>query len=147
MKFCQTNFVFAYIHSPICSTRFISRTEQVFFDTNTEDPTISEAESSAKDLLSIVQFFKRILTTRLVLNATPAKTTQDQEKEIESSPLKKVDRKRKLEEIQNWLPYSVRKLKRRGNWYCDVCGHGPMTAGVDTNCVLCGQRWTRFRSV
>ena len=29
------------------------------------------------------------------------------------------------------------------SWYCDECGHGPMTFGLDRNCVNCGATYTR----
>ena len=25
-------------------------------------------------------------------------------------------------------------------WFCDDCGHGPMTSGIDDHCVSCGKR-------
>ena len=35
------------------------------------------------------------------------------------------------------MSFAARKVQA---WFCETCGHGPMTTGIDQHCVSCGQR-------
>ena len=136
---------------------FMSRSAQLLFDSanNLVQP---EDQTGQGELQYVIQFFKRVLVTRLTIDKPPTKSlkiqTQEEHKVKSSSKGSSSSKtgvkssskssssssKTRVKELEKPTTGTAQKKGKSLNWYCSECGSGPMDYYRDSYCANCHKR-------